>query len=146
MNEEKILEVNTLVRTKSRNELIQMCKDKNMNHSGTKHDMAVRLIGGWNHQTPVQANIPKIIIRRDAKGRWVFHDLVFDDKTKIVVGRLGEMDAITPLQREDIEICKQYKFRFQLPEILDDDPSCKKESVVMSDEEAEEEGEGNEEF
>jgi hypothetical protein len=48
MNEKKILEVNSLVRANSRTDLIQKCKEKNLSVSGTKHDMAVRLIGGWD--------------------------------------------------------------------------------------------------
>jgi hypothetical protein len=140
MNEEKILQINTLVRTKSRTELIKMCKEKNMNYSGTKHDMAVRLMGGMTTPTPIKADIPRIIIRRDAHGRWRFKDLIFDDVTKNVVGVLTATGNIQPLQRKDIEICHCYKFRYHLPDILDDDPLCKKEHVMESDLE-EDEGE-----
>lgn len=124
MNETKIAEVNTLVRKNSRNELVRMCKEKNISYSGTKHDMAVRLIGGFNTddetKEKVVEHIKKIIIKRNKYGRWEYEGLIFDEKTKNVVGCLHDDGSVRPLQRKDIEKCKQYKFRYVLPEILDE--------------------------
>ena len=138
MNETKIAEVNTLVRKNSRTELIRLCKEKNLSISGTKHDMAVRLIGGLNEENKVilTPHVKKIIIRRDPSGRWEYEGLIFDDKTKNVVGRL-EDGIVKPLQRQDIEKCKQYKFRYTLPPILDErqDVSRNVAHELSSDEE-----------
>ena len=141
MNEETILKVNSLVRTKSRSELIKLCKEQNLCISGTKHDMAVRLIGGWNpDDMQLKSDIPKIIITRDDKGRWVFQNrLVFHDETKYVVGTVSG-DEILPLKREDIELCKQYKFKYILPAVLDEDGAlCRKQKDLDETDDEEEE-------
>lgn len=120
MNETKIAEVNTLVRKNSRTDLIRLCKEKNLNCSGTKHDMAVRLIGGLEEKKQITDHVKKIVIRRNQYGEWEYEGLIFDDKTKNVVGRRHEEGGVKPLQRQDIEKCKQYKFRYTLPQILDE--------------------------
>jgi len=121
MNETKIAEVNALVRKNSRNELARLCKEKNLNCSGTKHDMAVRLIGGLNDEKKekIVEVVKKIVIKRNTQGQWEYDGLIFDDKTKNVIGSISE-GVIQPLQRKDIEKCKQYKFKYSLPVILDD--------------------------
>lgn len=120
MNETKIAEVNTLVRKNSRTELIRQCKEKNLNCSGTKHDMAVRLIGGVEKKEVIEPHMKKIIIRRNNQGQWEYDGLIFDDKTKNVIGKLDDNGNILSLQRLDIEKCKRYKFRYTLPQILDE--------------------------
>lgn len=140
MNETKIAEVNTLVRKNSKNELARLCKERNLSCSGTKHDMAVRLIGGLQEKKQdLEQHIHKITIQRNQYGQWEFEGLVFDDKTKNVVGCLSGNGLVRPLQRQDIEKCKQYKFRFLLPDILDERPDAVREIVASSDEEEEDE-------
>ena len=141
MNETKIAEVNTLVRKNSRTELMRLCKEKNLSISGTKHDMAVRLIGGLNEDKKqiVEPQVKKIIIKRNRYWEWEYEGLIFDDKTKNVVGRL-EDGVVKPLQRQDIEKCKQYKFRYTLPQILDERGDAPRNMAheLSSDEEDEE--------
>jgi hypothetical protein len=138
MNETKIAEVNALVRKNSRNELARLCKEKNLTCSGTKHDMAVRLIGGLNDEKKekIVEVVKKIIIRRNHNGQWEYDGLIFDDKTKNVIGVLSE-GVIQPLKRKDIEKCKQYKFKYILPIILDerDDMTKTPADELSSDEE-----------
>lgn len=123
MNEAKIAEINTLVRKNSRNELARLCKEKNLSHSGTKHDMAVRLVGNVGDATTIPpSSVRKLIIRRNALGMWEYEGLVFDDKTKNVVGCACPDGTVRPLLRADIEKCRQYKFRYVLPQLLDDRP------------------------
>ena len=138
MNETKIAEVNTLVRKNSRTELIRLCKEKNLSCSGTKHDMAVRLIGGEKKDI-IEPHVKKIIIKRNTNGQWEYDKLIFDDKTKNVVGRL-EDGIVKPLQRHDIEKCKQFKFRYTLPQILDERHDVSRNMVheLSSDDEDEE--------
>lgn len=139
MNETKIAEVNTLVRKNSRTELIRLCKEKNLSCSGTKHDMAVRLIGGEEKKQTLEPQVKKIIIKRNKYGDWEYEGLIFDDKTKNVVGRL-EDGIVKPLQRHDIEKCKQFKFRYTLPQILDERHDVSRNMVheLSSDDEDEE--------
>lgn len=138
MNETKIAEINTLVRKNSKNELIRLCKEKNLPFSGTKHEMAVRIMGGLKTtQEEKTQNIKKIIIKKNEKGMWEFEGLVFDEKTKNVVGCLDQDGKIQPLQRNDIEKCRQYKFLYIMPEILDERPDILKtfSDVVSSEDE-----------
>lgn len=142
MNETKIAEVNTLVRKNSKNELVRLCKERNLSCSGTKHDMAVRLIGGLQEKKQdLEKHIHKITIQRNQYGQWEFEGLVFDNKTKNVVGCLSENGLVRPLQRQDIEKCKQYKFRFLLPNILDERPDTVREAVISDDDDEDEDEE-----
>lgn len=137
MNEAKIAEINKLVRKNSRNELIRLCKENNLSSSGTKHDLAVRLMGGFQEEKQEPAvNTKKLIIRRNRMGNWEYDGLIFDDKTKNVIGRLVD-GVIQPLQRKDIETCRQYKFKYTLPEILDERDDAHRTTSVSSDEEEE---------
>jgi len=142
MDETKIKEVNQLVKSKSRTELIAMCKEKVLSATGTKHDMAVRLLGGWEQgkgeKLSLQPTIPKIIIRK-IQGQWIHENsgIVFDDKTRNAIGSRDPQGKVIPLTRSMIEICKRYKFRFQLPDALDDNPEEKKTAVLSDEEEAE---------
>lgn len=142
MNEDRIAQVNKLVRKHSRNELARLCKEKNLSCVGTKHDMAVRLMGGLEEtKTTVEEHNRKIVIKRNAKGQWEYEGLIFDDRTKNVVCR-SDGEA---LQRPDIEKCRQYKFRYVLPDILEE---RKDDSKVFtndpSSDEEEEDGDGDE--
>ena len=139
MNESKIAEINTLVRKNSRTELVRLCKEKNLNYSGTKHDMAVRLTGGLEKEVVV-SHVKKIVIHRNDHGLWEYEGLVFDDKTKNVVGR-WENGVLQPLRRSDIEMCKQYKFRYNMPSVLDERADAHRNMAheLSSDEEEEEE-------
>lgn len=135
MNETKIAEINKLVRKNSRNELVRLCKEKSLSSSGTKHDMAVRLVGGLQEvKEEPDVNTKKLIIRKNRMGLWEYEGLIFDDKTKNVIGRLVD-GTIHPLQRKDIETCRQYKFRYTLPDILDERPDAPRTGSVSSDEE-----------
>lgn len=151
MNETKIAEVNLLVRKNSRNELVRLCKEKSLPYSGTKHDMAVRLIGGLGEEKKevIVQSIKKIIIRKNTYGQWEYDLLIFDDKSKNVIGKAGPDGAVSPLQREDIEKCKQYKFKFALPDILDERTDIEKNNAHElssdddNDEDLDDEGHGD---
>jgi len=142
MNEEKINEVNSMVRSKSRTELIAMCKEKNIACSGTKHDMAVRLLGGWNRKEEdnprLSAFFRKIVIEKNDAGVYTYEGLVFDERTKNVTGVWKE-DSVKPLTRDAIELCKKFKFRYILPDILDENPHYERADHPSSDEEEDEE-------
>ena len=148
---EKVAEINSLVRSKTRNDLVAMCKGKNLPCTGTKHDMAVRLLGGLSEKkdksstTTPSPVIPKVVIQRK-NNRWVFQDIVFDDRTRNAYAVLMPDGTLGSLQRYHISVCKKYKFKYVLPEILDERPDVpEKVRDDSSDEEFEEEEEGEEE-
>jgi len=63
---------------------------------------------------------------------------VFDPQSKEVFGRQQE-DTVIPLGLSDVETCKQYGFRYRIPETFLD--SAADEEVLLSDVEEEEEEE-----
>jgi hypothetical protein len=64
--------------------------------------------------------------------------LVFDPQTKEVFGKqVG--DSLLPLTLEDVELCKQYCFRYRIPETFQD--SVEEDDGLLSDLEPEEEEE-----
>jgi hypothetical protein len=132
MDEQKINEVNSLVRAKSRNELVLLCKEKKLSFTGTKHDMAVRLIGGWTNGNDIrlQPCNETITIKKNKNGQWQFENIVFDEKTKNAIGYLDENDQIQSLQRKHIEICKKFKFRYIIPDILDERKDIVKKVII----------------
>lgn len=123
MNSEDLKRLNALVRQKTKPELTKMCLEKSLPLKGTKHDLAVRLLG--IHLRPriaVQEQTrPSIVIRKNRFGRYVHaaSDLVFDLETRRVIGREDKEGLLGPLQRADIQLCRQFKFRYVLPETLD---------------------------
>ena len=126
MNPEELKKLNAFIRQHSKPEMTKQCLDKNLSVKGTKHDMAVRLLGIQLRDaiTVENASRPVIMIRRNPRGRYV-HDsthLVFDKLSRKVIGREGKHGEVHDLKRQDIQLCRQYKFHYTLPECLDDPP------------------------
>uniref|UniRef100_A0A6C0IFX3 SAP domain-containing protein n=1 Tax=viral metagenome TaxID=1070528 RepID=A0A6C0IFX3_9ZZZZ len=147
MNPEELKRLNAFIRQNSKPELTKQCLEKNLSVKGTKHDMAVRLLGiSMRPSIAVEdvAQRPILLIRRNQHGRYV-HDptrLVFDKLSRKVVGREGKNGEVNDLQRNDIQVCQQYKFQYVLPEYLDDPPyplekKMVREKELVSDEEDE---------
>ena len=129
--------VNELVRKYKKPELIQMCEQKGIfiEKKETKQELATKLCRGDGTAPPFQGNNnsssvtatkfqnPVILIQK--VGDHYEHPstgLIFDEVTRLVVGYKDQEGNIRPLNRRTIEICKQYKFRFQIPDSLDADP------------------------
>jgi hypothetical protein len=104
-------------------------------------------------------------IRKNKFGNFIHPEteLVFNDKTKKVVGKQKDDGTISELTEDDIETCKKYKFQYDIPNNLDSKNDIKnvkideldgsdieieedEEIVVESDAEAEEEEEDEEEI
>jgi hypothetical protein len=165
-------------------ELVAMCKTHGRKCSGTKSDLISRLLGkedGIKVSTPVSkknksskvkedlikatpvvkkltANIPNILIRRNKWNNFEHPEtkFVFDNDTKIVIGKQNENDKdISPLTEDDIDKCNAFKFKFNIPSDLDykstldevkvDELSEDEMEMEMEIEEEEEEEELNEE-
>jgi len=117
----------------SKAELQQMCKDKNVAHTGTKAVLIDRLLN--KEPTPptskktspgrkkkkvadviqkIQHNVPIIHIRRNAFNNYehVETEFVFDETNQMVVGKQMADGNIADLTEADLEICKEYNFKY----------------------------------
>jgi len=67
------------------------------------------------------ADIPVIPIRRNAHGNLEHPEtgLVFDRKTETVIGKQEDDGKVSELTDEDIEACKRFKFKYNIPNNLD---------------------------
>ena len=63
------------------------------------------------------ADIPVIPIRKNTHGNLEHPEtgLVFDRKTETVIGKQQDDGTISELEDEDIEACKKFKFRYNIP-------------------------------
>jgi hypothetical protein len=127
------------------NELKALCRSRNLKVGGKKSELIDRLLGKEEGtEKPVKAspakekstknkvetsdvikkltaNIPVLPIRKNAFGNPEHPEtgLVFDVKTESVVGRQLDDGTVATLTPEDIENCKRFKFRYIVPENLD---------------------------
>lgn len=64
----------------------------------------------------------RFALRKNAFGNYEHKDtgFVFDPATKEVYGK-QLIDRVKPLSMSDIEVCKQFGFKFQIPEKFEDD-------------------------
>jgi len=143
MDEESQKRVNLLVKTKTKTELQMMCKEKKKSISGTKIDMAQRVLGIVVEKAPIvkqTVNEPgkkkdafsvaatdSNLILRIAKNKFGHYtheetSLVFDPVTKRVIGVQQSTGSVRSLQRSDIDQCQKYKFQYNLPNMLDPSP------------------------
>ena len=86
----------------------------------------------------VKQNTGEISIRPNKFGNFehLTTGLVFS-RDKIVIGRQSITGENTPLTTEDIELCKQYKFNYKLPENLNVNKSLDDVSIEEVEEEEE---------
>jgi len=88
---------------------------------GTKFDLGMHILGfhskGANKSAFFQTPSP-ITIQKNNYGNYVHEqtELVFDSLSKCVIGRQKKNGEIEPLTRDDISLCRQYKFRYFIPE------------------------------
>jgi hypothetical protein len=148
-----------LIKCKNK-ELSAFCKQRGLKCSGTKAQLLSRLSGKVEvveskqstkkkslktksdkvSDTPVAklltASVPTVAIRRNQFGNHEHPEtsLVFDKKTKRAIGTQNDKGGINDLTTEDIDICNQYKFPFDLPDNLD-------KNTTLEDVEVEELGE-----
>jgi len=126
-------------------ELIALCKTHSYKCSGTKSILLSRLLGKEDNiesttkdksksksksmsnvkNTDVvkklTANIPNILIRRNNHNNYEHPEtgLIFDNDTKIVIGKQNNDGTVNPLTEGDIDQCNAFKFKFKIPIDLD---------------------------
>ena len=67
------------------------------------------------------ANIPNILIRRNQFNNYEHAEtgLIFDNNTKIIIGKQKNDGSIEDLTEDDIDKCNAFKFKYILPKNLD---------------------------
>lgn len=147
----------------TKNEIIEMCKTKNIKVSGTKNELISRLLECNNKTTTSQISItkkliekiPKIEIKKNAHGNYEHLETTFviNNKTQKVYGKQNKDGSISNLTTEDINLCNKYKFSYELPtnlekkinildvkvDDLDDDDDIEYEEDIEEEVEEEEE-------
>ena len=126
----------------SREELLKMkkteiqalCKEKALKCSGTKIQLIDILLGcsiGKSKKTavikptPIETKIANqsstIAIRRNQYGNHEHPEtgLIFDNKTKKVIGKQNDDGSIDGLTVDYIDLCNKYKFNYTLPDDLE---------------------------
>lgn len=140
----------------SKNELVDLCREKGYKVTGSKADLVERLCSlkeivvmekpkkletkGPQIIKQLNANIPNFSIRKNVFGNFEHAEtsLVFDDKTKMVIGKQNDDGTICVLTRNDIDICNKYKFQYEIPTNLNESKGKEKVTMTATDEEGEE--------
>ena len=141
LSSEKILKCNV-------SGLKSLCKEHNLKRTGKKEILIQRLIDHMNSpneskpvlkkikKTKKQDDIGIIQIKRNQFGNYEHFEtgLVFSKLDKNVIGKQNENGTITELNKNDIELCNKFKFKYILPENLNE----KEENDEDSDSDLEE--------
>jgi hypothetical protein len=93
-------------------------------------------------------NAQTFAIRKNKFGNFIHPEteLVFNDKTKKVVGKQKDDGTISELTEDDIETCKKFKFQYDIPNNLDSKDDIKKVKIEELDEDSDIEIEEDEEI
>ena len=114
----------------NRNELVELCKSKNLKFGGTKNDLIQRLLTGVETkkaEPQVALPTPKLIskpeptaIHRNKFGNFEHNEtgFVFNQVTTAVFGKQNADGSISSLTVEDINLCNKYKFTYNIPSKL----------------------------
>jgi hypothetical protein len=127
----------------NKDELKALCKQKGYKCSGSKPDLISRLLGKEDTkqsdtkksdtkksdtkkeisivEKKLIANIPNILIKRNKYNNYEHPEtsFVFNNETKIVIGKQNKNGSIEELTEDDIDKCNAFKFQFQIPMNLD---------------------------
>ena len=133
-----------------RNELIEVCKKRELSTSGTKKDLIKRILNKENQKENIvdklDLSLNSVIIKRNSFGNYVHSPtkFVFNKDNKSVIGKEDEKGQILPLNKNDIDICNKYKFKYIVPEDLNSKDDEEEEDIIEeseSDEDSDEEEE-----
>lgn len=131
---------NTLLKM-TKTELVELCKSKGLKISGSKQELADRILNAETNKkeslfTDIKKSsqkssptvikklvekIPSIQIRRNKFDNFVHEEtgLVFNNKTQKVYGKQNSDGTVSDLTSEDIDLCNKYKFSYYIPDNLD---------------------------
>ena len=129
---------------KSKKDLQKMCLEINQSDKGKKEELIKRIMRGKIETVldRIKTTITSIIVKKNEFDNYehIESGLVFNRITKCVIGKQDHNTGdVLSLNEDDIEICKQYKFKFDIPKNLNE------EDDIEEDEDDEEEEEDDDE-
>ena len=119
-------------------DLEEMCIKKGIYAKGVKKDLIKRLLKTESCSFLKNTNYNLYHFSQDY---YVYSNLnfVFNKNTNAVIGKLNEKNEIVYLNKNDLMICKKYKFIFEIPPIIEGENINKKikklEDEIFSDDE-----------
>lgn len=154
--------INSTLNNLTKPELIELCKIKGLKCSGTKAHLLEILSNFENNsqktisktsstvgekkiktESPQKqliikklvAKIPNISIKRNKFDNYEHCEtsFVFNNKEKKVYGKQNSDGSVSPLTKEDIDLCNKYKFAYYIPENLDKKNNLDEDDVEVED-------------
>jgi len=122
--------VNSLSRL-TKPELVELCKTKNLKAKGTKAELIeilsdeetkkITVKSSENINSKLVAKVPSIAIKRNKFNNFEHEEtsFIFDNKEKKVYGKQNADGSVSPLTKDDINLCNKYKFSYVIPDNLD---------------------------
>lgn len=128
----------TMLNKMKKPELLIMCKEKGFCCKGSKPDLIKNIINKLvqvdepkkevvpkkkvveNIISEISKHVPVIVIKRNKHGNHEHQDthMVFDHKTRTVVGVQQDDGSISMLTKADIEKCHELNFKYNIPSSL----------------------------
>jgi len=169
-------EENTKYNKMKKPELVDICKQFGYVHVGSKPELIINILNKVTvvekvikkksvKQEPLKTDIlsklksevPPIVIRRNVHGNYEHPDtgFIFNQKTHEVVGKQLDNGEISAISKDDLEVCKQFNFKYVIPFNLTDAGTGEEDKILedeldeenlMSVEEEEEESEDEIEY
>ena len=134
-----------------RNELVDICKKKDLSTSGTKKDLIKRIIKEQNKKENIveklDLSLNSVIIKKNSFGNYVHSPtkFVFNKDNKSVIGKEDDEGQIVSLDKNDIDICNKYKFKFVVPEDLNNKDDDDIEEVIEDSDDSDSDSDSDDE-
>ncbi len=134
-----------------RNELVDICKQKDLSTSGTKKDLIKRIIKQQNKKENIveklDLSLNSVIIKKNSFGNYVHSPtkFVFNKDNKSVIGKEDDEGQIVSLDKNDIDICNKYKFKFVVPEDLNNKDDDDIEEVIEDSDDSDSDSDSDDE-
>ena len=128
---EIVTEINRMMRTRSRSTLVSLCTTAGVVDTGSKHDLATRLVmvehkimePKQSMMDRIRKTQPSIILTQLPDGHFWYKEagLVFHKDTRKVFKRCFGIDPepqYLDLDRTALDYCREYKILYQMPETI----------------------------
>ena len=126
-------------------ELVDICKEMKISDKGNKGELIKRIKNkkekGDDIVEKLDMSLNSIIIKKNKFGNYLHvpTNFVFDKNNKSVIGKEIEDGNILPLTKSDINICNKYKFKYNVPEDLNENKDEEDDEIVEESEDEEDE-------
>lgn len=142
INNETLLKAN-------KKELEALCRKNKLKVTGKKEVLIKRLLDFQNEKKSekttildkISETVPIIQIRKNEHGNYEHPDtkLIFCKNEKKVIGKQKDDGTISNLTKDDINNCNKFKFKYILPDNLNNNDNSKVDIEELSEEELSEE-------